>query len=168
MVLGKSGTRPGREGPTGRGHRPLPVRQTEGASRRMPRFGPKAREVPRRRALAPRKFGLEPKLPLPHCLWKPRFFEKNRVKLWFLEKAAPGPEGRGLRGGVTDPSPVRQTEGASRRMPRFGPKAREVPRRRALAPRKFGLEPKLPLPHCLWKPRFFEKNRVKLSILGRF
>ncbi len=31
----------------------------------MPRFGPQVREVPRRRALAPRKFGLEPELPLP-------------------------------------------------------------------------------------------------------
>ena len=54
--------------------------------------------------------------------------------------------GWGLRGGAADPSPARQTEGASRRMPRFGPQVREVPRSRALAPRKFGLESKLPLP----------------------
>ena len=69
---------------------PSPVRQTEGASRRMPRFGLKAREVPRRRALAPRKFGLESKLPLPHCPSTPQFFEKNRVKLFRPLPSGPG------------------------------------------------------------------------------
>jgi len=37
--------------------------------------------------------------------------------------------GRGTRGGVADTSPVRQPAGSSRRMPRFGPQAREDPRK---------------------------------------
>ena len=70
---------------------------------------------------------------------KPHYTVPDRAEL-------PSLPGRGTRGGVADTSPVRQPAGSSRRMPRFGPQVREVPRRRALAPRKFGLEPELPLP----------------------
>ena len=41
---------------------------------------------------------------------------------------AQGLPGRGTRGGVADPSPVRQPAGSSRRMPRFGA-SREDPRK---------------------------------------
>ena len=52
---------------------------------------------------------------------------------------AQGLPGRGTRGGVADPSPVRQPAGSSRRMPRFGA-SREDPRKAPCA-YPFGLGP---------------------------
>ena len=79
----------------------------------------------------------------PGCAAKPHYSVPDRAGL-------PSLPGRGTRGGVADPSPVRQPAGSSRRMPRFGPQAREDPRK-ARAPIRLvwgqtdaALEPKTP------------------------
>ena len=58
----------------------------------------------------------------PGCAAKPHYTVPDRAEPASLP-------GRGTRGGVADPSPVRQPAGSSRRMPRFGPQAREDPRK---------------------------------------
>ena len=68
---------------------------------------------------------------------------------------AQGSPGRGTRGGVADPSPVRQPAGSSRRMPRFGA-SREDPRK-ARAPIRlvWGQTDAAPEPKT---PRTFEEG----------
>ena len=67
------------------------------------------------------------------CPDRPRPLDPGRTAeplYTVLERiGAQGLPGRGTRGGVADPSPVRQPAGSSRRMPRFGPQAREDPRK---------------------------------------
>ena len=83
----------------------------------------------------------------PGCAAKPHYTLPEQTGAQSLP-------GRGTRGGVADPSPVRQPAGSSRRMPRFGA-SREDPRK-ARAPIRLvwgqtdaALEPKT--------PRIFEK-----------
>ena len=68
----------------------------------------------------------------PGCAAKPHYTVPDRAGL-------PSLPGRGTRGGVADPSPVRQPAGSSRRMPRFGA-SREDPRKAPCA-YPFGLGP---------------------------
>ena len=73
---------------------------------------------------------------------------------------AQGLPGRGTRGGVADPSPVRQPAGSSRRMPRFGA-SREDPRKAPCA-YPFGLGPNGCCLCCFFND-FYTRNRPMLK-----